>query len=128
MTAESIGSLFAKDISRRIEEVIKVDQTDEEIIRDEISEYVVTDSIRSHYQQILDRYWETSTSRTKASGFGYLDSLALESRASRNFSALHSRTEASRAKVLLGFSVSAPATGRFRCCSTASAKRRPRMP
>ena len=59
MTARTIGSLFAKDISRRIEEVIKVDQTDEEIIRDEISEYVVTDSIRSHYQQILDRYWET---------------------------------------------------------------------
>jgi hypothetical protein len=59
MTAESIGSLFAKDISRRIEEVIKVDQTDEDVIGDEIAEYVITDSIRSHYDQILDRYWET---------------------------------------------------------------------
>jgi 2-phosphoglycerate kinase len=59
MTAKSIGSLLAKDISRRIEEVIKVDQTDEDVIGDEIAEYVITDSIRSHYDQILDRYWET---------------------------------------------------------------------
>jgi hypothetical protein len=59
MTAGSIGSLFAKDISRRIEEVVKVDQTDEDVIGEEIAEYVITDSIRSHFDQILDRYWET---------------------------------------------------------------------
>lgn len=59
MAAEAIGSLFAKDISRRIEEVIKVDQADEEIILDEISEYVVTDSIRAYYDLILERYRET---------------------------------------------------------------------
>ena len=47
MTApQTIKTLFANDIHRRIEEVIKVDQTDEEIIRDEIDEYVVTDAIR----------------------------------------------------------------------------------
>src|SRR5919109_2315368 len=55
----SIKSLFANDIRRRIEEVIKVDQTDEEIIRDEINEYVVTDAIRSHYTGIFDAYRET---------------------------------------------------------------------
>ena len=33
----------------------KIDQ----IIRDELAEYVVTDSIRSHFAEILDRYWET---------------------------------------------------------------------
>ena len=59
MALGSIGSLFARDISRRIEEVIKVDQTDEDVIGDEIAEYVITDSIRSHYDQILDLYWET---------------------------------------------------------------------
>ena len=59
MALGSIGTLFAKNISRRIEEVIKVDQTDEDVIGDEIAEYVVTDSIRSHYDQILDLYWET---------------------------------------------------------------------
>jgi hypothetical protein len=54
-----IKTLFANDIRRRIEEVIKVDQTDEEIIRDEIEEYVVTDAIRSHYTSIFDAYQET---------------------------------------------------------------------
>src|SRR5512141_1881004 len=55
----TIKALFANDITRRIEEVIKVDQTDEEIIRDEINEYVVTDAIRSHYSNIFDAYGET---------------------------------------------------------------------
>lgn len=53
-----IKTLFANDIHRRIEEVIKVDQTDEEIIRDEINEYVVTDAIRKHYTGIFDAYSE----------------------------------------------------------------------
>lgn len=59
MTTNTIKDLFANDISRRIEEVIKVDQTDEQIIRDELAEYVLTDSIRSYFREILDRYWET---------------------------------------------------------------------
>lgn len=56
---QQIGALFANDIHRRIEEVIKVDQTDEEILRDEINEYVVTDAIRSHYVGIFEAYRET---------------------------------------------------------------------
>ena len=57
MTSEQpIKALFARDIYRRIEEVIKVDQADEEIIRDEIDEYVVTDTIRRHYIRILEEY------------------------------------------------------------------------
>lgn len=58
-TPQPIKTLFANDIHRRIEEVIKVDQTDDEIIRDEINEYVVTDAIRTHYTGILDAYRET---------------------------------------------------------------------
>jgi len=58
-TPTPIKTLFANDIHRRIEEVIKVDQTDEEIVRDEINEYVVTDAIRSHFTQILEAYRET---------------------------------------------------------------------
>jgi hypothetical protein len=54
-----IRTLFANDIHRRIEEVIKVDQTDEEIIRDEINEYVVTDAIQAHYTHIFEAYRET---------------------------------------------------------------------
>ncbi len=58
-TTQPIATLFANDIHRRIEEVIKVNQTDEEIIRDEINEYVVTDVIRTHYTNIFDAYRET---------------------------------------------------------------------
>jgi hypothetical protein len=59
MTVATIRELFANDISRRIEEVIKVDQADEQIIRDELAEYVVTDSIRGHLTEVLESYWET---------------------------------------------------------------------
>src|SRR5438128_10358501 len=59
MTTQPIKTLFASDIHRRIEEVIKVDQTDEEILREEIDEYQVTDSIRSHYTRIFEAYGET---------------------------------------------------------------------
>jgi hypothetical protein len=59
MTTQPIQTLFANNIRRRIEEVIKVDQTDEEILREEINEYVVTDAIRSHYTGIYEAYRET---------------------------------------------------------------------
>ncbi|WP_437978282.1 BREX system P-loop protein BrxC [Sorangium sp. So ce295] len=55
----AIKTLFANDIHRRIEEVIKVDQTDDEILRDEIGEYVVTDAIRRHFAEVLERYQTT---------------------------------------------------------------------
>ena len=59
MANEPIKTLFANDIHRRIEEVIKVDQTSDDILRDEINEYVVTDAIRSHYTNIFDAFRET---------------------------------------------------------------------
>lgn len=46
-------------IDRRIEEVIKVDQADEQIIKEEIDEYILTKSIERHYVEVLDRYAET---------------------------------------------------------------------
>jgi Family of unknown function (DUF6079) len=59
MASQPIKSLFANDIHRRIEEVIKVDQTSDDILGDEISEYVVTDAIRSYYINIFDAFRET---------------------------------------------------------------------
>jgi hypothetical protein len=58
-TAPAIRTLFASDIDRRIEEVIKVDQTNEDLIKDEIDEYVVTDAIAHHYTDILELYRDT---------------------------------------------------------------------
>lgn len=59
MTHLSIRSLFALNIERPIEEVIKVDQDDEQVVHNEIAEYIVTDAIHDHYLKILRRYWET---------------------------------------------------------------------
>ena len=59
MADMQIKELFALDIERPIEEVIKVDQDDAQIVHDEISEYIVTDSILQHYLEILRKYWET---------------------------------------------------------------------
>jgi 2-phosphoglycerate kinase len=59
MPAEVIKDLFAGDIDRRIEEVIKVDQADVAIIREELKEYVVTDSIRAHFREVFDHYQTT---------------------------------------------------------------------
>ena len=58
-TGMTIGALFAQDIHRRIEEVIKVDQTKEDVLAEEIGEYIATDSICRHFERVLDRYLET---------------------------------------------------------------------
>src|ERR1700681_4923270 len=54
-----IATLFDNDISRQIEEVIKVDQTSADRIASEIGEYVVTDAIKKHFVRVLERYQET---------------------------------------------------------------------
>lgn len=61
MTAQPIKTLFASDITQHIEEVIKVDQIDAEVVREEINEYVVTDAIRGHYTGIFDEYRQNPT-------------------------------------------------------------------
>ena len=48
--------LFARKIDRRIEEVIKVDDADDARIREEVEEYVVTDSIKRQQMEILEAY------------------------------------------------------------------------
>ncbi|MBI4519050.1 MAG: BREX system P-loop protein BrxC [Deltaproteobacteria bacterium] len=50
---QKIGELFARDPGRRIEEVIKVDQANEESVYTELTEYVATESIKEHYRTIL---------------------------------------------------------------------------
>jgi len=45
----TIEKLFARDLTRRIEEVIKVDQAEEATVRQELSDYVVTEAIKEHF-------------------------------------------------------------------------------
>src|SRR3954451_3589083 len=50
---KTIGDLLTRDLSRKIEEIIQVDQADEQSVYDEITEYVPTDSIREQYHDLL---------------------------------------------------------------------------
>jgi len=48
-----IRDLLARDLNQRIEEIIKVDQTDEQAVYIEIQEYVVTDRIKDQYRELF---------------------------------------------------------------------------
>lgn len=54
-----VKELLAREVDRNIEEVIKVDQDDVGIIKGEIEEYVVTDSILEHYLRVLEKFDQT---------------------------------------------------------------------
>src|SRR5690349_2764227 len=51
-TMQTIGDLLSRDLTRNIEEVIKVDQGDEESVYAEITEYVATEKIRDQYHML----------------------------------------------------------------------------
>ena len=55
-----IKDLFRSNIDRPIETVIHVDLSDEQIVADEIDEYVVTDNIREHFEELAELYAETA--------------------------------------------------------------------
>lgn len=48
-----IAELLHRDLSRKIEEIIQVDQADEHSVHAEITEYVATDSIREQYHLLF---------------------------------------------------------------------------
>src|SRR5262249_28302874 len=49
----TIGDLLTRDLTRKIEEIIQVDQAEEQAVYEEITEYVPTDSIRRQYAELL---------------------------------------------------------------------------
>lgn len=51
-----IKDLFEKDINRSINGVVKVSQEDEESLRQELSEYVVTRELRRHFSDFFNAY------------------------------------------------------------------------
>ncbi len=50
---KTIANILSRDLSRKIEEIIQVDQTDEQSVYSEITEYVATESIRDQYSALL---------------------------------------------------------------------------
>jgi len=57
----TIGELLSRDLSRPIEEIIKVDQTDEQSVYTEITEYIATDRIKDQYGDLLRAIAEAPT-------------------------------------------------------------------
>lgn len=68
MATQRIESLFACDVRRSIEEVIKVDQVDEKVLADEIDEYVVTRQLDQHFERVLDHYLTSASKPTEGVG------------------------------------------------------------
>ena len=65
-----IRNLLDRDLNRKIEEIIQIDQMDAYTVYTEISEYVVTDSIRRQYRDLLEAINEARTEPTGASASG----------------------------------------------------------
>jgi hypothetical protein len=64
----TIADLLHRDLSRKIEEIIQVDQADEQSVHAEITEYVATDGIRDQYDQLLRAVAEAPSEPHKAVG------------------------------------------------------------
>ena len=51
-----IQSMFQKDIDRDINGVIKVSQDDQQSLKQELSEYIITKELRRHFATFFDNY------------------------------------------------------------------------
>ena len=54
-----IQSMFQKDIDRPINGVVKVMQDDQQSLKDELSEYIITKELRRHFATFFDNYVKT---------------------------------------------------------------------
>lgn len=54
----TIRNLLARDLQQKIEEVIKVEQTDEQAVFTEITEYIATARLQDEYERLLRRIAE----------------------------------------------------------------------
>lgn len=50
---KTIGELLTRDLQQPIEEIVKVDQTDEQSVYTEITEYIATERIKDQYHRLL---------------------------------------------------------------------------
>src|SRR6516225_1365233 len=64
----TIGDLLTRDLGRKIEEIIQVDQADEQSVYAEITEYIATDSIREQYQHLLKAIAEAPADPSESVG------------------------------------------------------------
>jgi len=67
---QTIRDLLERDLDKKIEEIIKVNQTDEQTVYEELTEYIVTKNIRDHYTSTLDAIAKGPQSHTKEESVG----------------------------------------------------------
>lgn len=65
---KTIGDILSRDLTKQIEEVIQVNQTDEHSVYSEIDEYVATDRIKDHYRELLGAMAEAPSDPTEGVG------------------------------------------------------------
>lgn len=65
---KTIGDILARDLTKQIEEVIQVNQTDEHSVYSEIEEYVATDRIKDHYRELFTAMTEAPSEPTEGVG------------------------------------------------------------
>jgi hypothetical protein len=65
---KTIGDILSRDLTKQIEEVIQVNQTDEHSVYSEITEYVATDRIKEHYRELLGAMAEAPADPTEGVG------------------------------------------------------------
>ena len=81
---KTIGDLLTRDLSRKIEEIIQVDQADVQSVHDEITEYIATDSIREQYHDLLKAVAEAPSDPHESVGawvsgiFGFIPVLGFQ--------------------------------------------------
>ena len=56
MSTVEIKQMFQKDINRSINGVIKVNQDDLDVIRQEVDEYVITEELKKHFKAFFEAY------------------------------------------------------------------------
>ena len=63
-----IRDIFQEDITRTIEEVIKVDQINEAVVYEELREYIPTAAIQGHFRDVLEAINASRTEPTEGIG------------------------------------------------------------
>lgn len=75
-----IQNMFKDDINRKINGVIKVDQSGDEVIYQELKEYVITKELRKHISTFFDAYSESFINPDQTSLGGGMDFRLLRQR------------------------------------------------
>ena len=63
-----LQQIYKSDINRNINGVIQVDQDDNEVIKQELSEYIITKELRGHYNAFFNNYEKSFDYRTNKIG------------------------------------------------------------